>query len=124
MTASEGRLQPASLLRVDLQPGDVVVAVVDAHLSASMRDAMRQELQHEFPAHKCVVIAAPGLKGVALWNEAPAPALQVLLEAIRDVRTMVRELHRLVHEEEQPAETRSLDGDVVSRERDPLQSLG
>lgn len=120
---TEGSLQPTSLHRIDLQPGDVIVAVVDAHLSASMRDAFRAGLQADFPAHKVVCVSAPGLKHLALWNEAPAPALQVLLESMRDVRKMVAELHRLLHEEERPAEVTSLDGDVTSRERDPLQPL-
>lgn len=59
-----------------------------------------------------------------ITQEARDAFLLELVEGMREMRAKLDALHRIVMEEEVGEEIRSLDGDVVSHERDQTQSLG
>lgn len=46
-----------SIKRMELKPGDILVLKCERHLSLFTRDKLRQQVEEQFPDHKCVVLS-------------------------------------------------------------------
>lgn len=103
-----------------LQEDSVVVLSCEQVLSGYALEKMRNRLDSLFPGRKVIVLDG----GMQLTSLGQHRQLQRIEQSLAGVATALQAVLRLLTDGEDPAEQRTLDGDLFSvRERDQSQPL-